>query len=68
MSEGATDKSTAKAQPDLKSRLVAIRDRCAVLRGRKPAAKDDTAAWPRDLNASDPDGAWGNDPTEVRDE
>ena len=37
MSEGATDKNTAKAQPDLKARLVAVRDRCAVLRGRKSA-------------------------------
>jgi hypothetical protein len=68
VSEGATDKNTAKAQPDLKSRLVAVRDRCAVLRGRKPAAKGDGAAWPRDLNATDRDGSWGSDPTEVRDE
>lgn len=68
MSEGATDKNTAKAQPDLKSRLAAVRDRCAVVRGRKPAAKDDGAAWPRDLNATDQDGTWGNDPAEVRDE
>jgi len=68
VSEGATDKSTAKAQLDLKSRLAAVRDRCAVLRGRKPAAKDDGAVWPRDLNATDQDGTWGNDPAEVRDE
>jgi len=68
VSEGATDKNTAKAQPDLKSRLVAVRDRCAVLRGRKPAAKGDNASWPRDLNTSDRDGSWGSDPTEVRDE
>ena len=68
MSEGATDKNTAKAQPDLKSRLVAVRDRFAALRGRKPAAKGDNATWPRDLNASDRDGSWGNDPAEVRDE
>jgi len=68
VSEGATDKNTAKAQPDLKSRLVAVRDRCAVLRGRKPALKGDNATWPRDPNASDRDGSWGNDPTEVRDE
>jgi hypothetical protein len=68
VSEGATDKSTAKAQPDLKFRLAAVRDRCAVLRGRKPAAKDDGTAWPRDLNATGQDGTWGNDPVEVRDE
>jgi hypothetical protein len=68
VSEGATDKNTGKAQPDLKSRLAAVRDRCAVLRGRKPAAKDDGAVWPRDLNATDQDGTWGNDPVEVRDE
>ena len=66
MSEGATDKNTGKAQPDLKSRLASVRDRCAVLRGRKPA--EDEGAWPRDLNASDRDGTWGNDPAEVRDE
>ena len=68
MSEGATDKNTAKAQPDLKSRLVAVRDRCAVLRGRKPAAKGDNASWPRDLNTSDREDSWGSDPMEVRDE
>lgn len=68
MSEGATDKNTAKAQPDLKSRLAAVRDRCADLRGSKAAAKDDGPAWPRDLNATDQDGTWGNDPAEVRDE
>jgi len=68
VSEGATDKNTAKAQPDLTSRLAAVRDRCAVLRGRKPATKDDGAVWPRDLNATDQDGTWGNDPAEVKDE
>ena len=67
MSEGATDKNTAKAQPDLKSRLAAVRDRCAVLRCGKPSATD-AAAWPRDLNATDRDGSWGSDPAEVRDE
>ena len=67
MSEGATDKNTVEAQPDLKSRLEAVRDRCAILRGRKSASKDD-GAWPRDLNATDRDGSWGSDPAEVRDE
>jgi hypothetical protein len=68
VSEGATDKNTAKAQPDLNSRLAAVRDRCAALRGRKPAAKDNSASWPRDLNATGQDACWGSDPAEVRDE
>lgn len=68
MPEGATDKNTATALPDLKARLAAVRSRCAALRGRKPVAKTDGAVWPRDLNATDQDGTWGNDPAEVRDE
>lgn len=68
MSEGATDKINVKAQPDLKSRLAAVRGRCAALRGREPTAKDDSAPWPRDLNATDRVGTWGNDPAEVQDE
>ena len=66
MSEGATDKSTANVQPELKSRLASVRDRCAALRGRKLV--EDEGAWPRDLNATDQDGSWGSDPAEVRDE
>jgi len=67
VADTAPDKSTAAAGRDLTSRLVAVRDRCAVLRGRKRAAKDGDA-WPRDLNATDRDGSWGSDPAEVRDE
>ncbi len=66
VSECATDKSTANVQPDLKFRLASVRNRCAVLRGRKPAEEE--GAWPRDLNATDRDGLWGSDPAEVRDE
>lgn len=66
MPEGATDKNTAKELPDLKARLAVVRDRCAALRGRKPAAKDGSAPWPRDLNAADNGGSWGSDPEEVR--
>jgi len=64
--EGATDKNTAKALPDLKARLTAVRERCAAVRRRNPAAKDDSAAWPRDLNAADTGDSWGGDPAEVR--
>jgi hypothetical protein len=67
VADTASDKNSAKALPDLRARLAAVRDRCAVLRGRKRAAKDG-GAWPRDLNAADPDGTWGSDPAEVRDE
>lgn len=66
MPEGATDKTTATAKPDLKSRLEALRDRCAALREREPTAKAAPVAWPRDLNASSSDGSWGDDPAEVR--
>jgi hypothetical protein len=64
--EGATDKNTAEAHPDLKARLAAVRERCAALRGGKLASKADSAPWPRDLNAADGGGCWGGDPAEVR--
>jgi len=66
VADTAPDKTSAPAEQDLGSRLAAVRDRCAALLGRESAAEKTDDAWPRDLNAEEQDGSWGDDPAEVR--
>lgn len=53
-------------EPDLKSRLAAVRKRCEGLRSRVPVATDADSTWPRDLNAASGNRPrdWGDDPEE----